>query len=188
MQWSQLRKQLGDRLAPGLDNRLDLNQTRYRHSHDQEGEFWMSFHKERIFSAGSLTYLSMLTTTVRAANDRGASWAAAYDQAWPIMEASGHMLLEKINKDLLASLSMAVEDMLGHANPVIRALALADKRFGKRRLAVFDAAGEHPLVLRVFQLRCQAEGLKPTIPASDEAGREACALKSSTGTVPDVSH
>ncbi|WP_305821120.1 SF0329 family protein [Massilia brevitalea] len=188
MQWSQLRKQLGERLAPGLSNRLDLNQTRYRHAHDQEGEFWMSFDKERIFSAGSLTYLSMLTTTVRAASDRGASWGEAYGQAWPIMEASGHMLLEKINKDLLASLSLAVEDMLVHANPVIRALALADKRFGKRRLAVFDAAGEHPLVLRVFQLRCQAEGVKPAIPASDEAGKEARVSRASNVIVPDVSH
>ena len=187
MQWSQLRKQLGARLAPGLGNRLALNQTRYRHSHDQEGEFWMSFDKERIFSAGSMTYLSMLAKTASAANDRGASWAQAYSQAWPVMEASGHMLLEKINADLLASLSMAVEDMLGHVNPVIRALALADKRFGKRRLAAFDAAGEHPLVVRVFQLRCRAEEFRPTIPAPDEAEREACALTSSNGAVPVVS-
>lgn len=68
---------------------LDFNQTRYRHSHDQEGEFWITFQKDRVFSAGSLTYLVELGKRTTAAHERGATWAQAYDEAFPVMDASG---------------------------------------------------------------------------------------------------
>jgi hypothetical protein len=164
MQWSQLRKQLKYRIAPGVASKVDFNQTRYRHSHDQEGEFWITLGKERIFSVGSMSYLSTLWQVTAAHQENGATPAEAYNHAWPEMDAKGFMLLETINKDLFLSLSQPVEQMLEHGNPVIRALAILDTRFGKRRLAAFDAAGEHPLVQRLFYLRCEAEGLTPPAP------------------------
>jgi hypothetical protein len=164
MRWSQLRKQLKDRFAPSVANKVDFNQTRYRHSHDQEGEFWITLGKERIFSAGSMSYLSTLWQVTAAHKQNGATPAEAYNQAWPEMDAKGLMLLEAINKDLFSSLSQTIDQMLEHSNPVIRALAMLDTRYGKRRLAAFDAAGEHPLVQRLFYLRCEAEGLTPPAP------------------------
>jgi len=161
MQWSQLKKQLKTRIADGLAGSLDVHQTRYRHAHDQEGEFWMTFDRDRIFSAGSLSYLSALGKMTAQSMREGATPAQAYTKAWPAMEASGLMLLEEINRDLFRSLGQTVEAMLESRNPVIRGLAIADTRYGKRRLSAFDAAGEHPLVQRLFQLRCDAEGLRP---------------------------
>jgi len=49
------------------------------------------------------------------------------------------MLFDEINRDLFWSLNQSVEQMLAHANPVVRALALLDGRYGKRRLAKFDS-------------------------------------------------
>lgn len=46
-------------------------------------------------------------------------------------------------------------------DPVIRALAVLDARYGKRRLTAFDPVDEHPLVRRLFYLRCEAEGIAP---------------------------
>lgn len=169
MRWSQLRKQLKERVAASVVDSLDFNQTHYRHSHDQEGEFWITFQKDKVFSAGSLTYLVELGKLTTAAHERGATWAQAYDEAFPVMDASGLMLLEKINKDLKNSLSLTVEDMLEHGNPIIRALAVVDTRFGKRRLATFNAVDEHSLVQQLFELRCRAEGVTPVFESSKGA-------------------
>lgn len=159
MQWSQLKKRVKDRVALSLAGSLEINQTRYRHSHDDEGEFWITFGKERIFSAGSLTYLSTLGQLVSDNRANGFPLAEAYKQAWPVLEDRGFMLLEKINKDLFCSLSQTVEEMLEHQNPVIRGLAVVDARYGKRRLESFNPLDEHPLVIRLFELRCKAEGV-----------------------------
>ena len=85
MRWSQLKKKLQDRFARSVGTSVDLNQTRYRHSHDQEGEFWISFRGTRIFSSGSLSYLSSLETLAAKNRSDGATLSQAYEQAWPIM-------------------------------------------------------------------------------------------------------
>lgn len=158
-QWSQLKKQLKARIAQSVTGRIDFHQTRYRHSHDQEGEFWITIDGDRIFSAGSMSYLTTLWNVTAENCDAGATIAEAYEQAWPVMEAQGLMLLEQINKALFCSLSQTVEQMIEQGNPVVRALAIVDARYGKRRLAEFDATAEHPLVQRFFQLRLEAEGM-----------------------------
>jgi hypothetical protein len=164
MQWSQLKTQLKARIATSVAGTIDFHQTRYRHSHDQEGEFWITLGKERIFSAGSLSYLSALSHVTSGHRANGATLAEAYQRAWPELDAYGLMLLEAINKDLFSSLSMTVKEMLDHSNPIVRALAVVDTRYGKRRLAAFNPVDEPPLVHRFFYLRCEAEGIKPSAP------------------------
>lgn len=159
MRWSQLKKQLQDRFARSVAASIDLNQTRYRHSHDQEGEFWISLHGSRIFSVGSLSYLSSLGALTAKNRADGATPAQAFELAWPVMDSTGMFLLEQMNKDLFCSLSLTVEQMSEHNNPVIRAFAVIDARFGKRRLAAFDPSSEHPLVQKLHNLRLEAEGI-----------------------------
>jgi hypothetical protein len=164
MQWSQLKTQLKARIATSVSAAIDLHQTRYRHSHDQEGEFWITLGKEQIFKAGSLSYLLTLGQVAAEHRANGDTVDEAYARAWPEMDAKGLMLLEAINKDLFSSLGMTVEEMLEHRNPVVRALAVVDTRYGKRRLALFDPANENALVQRFFYLRCEAEGVRPPAP------------------------
>lgn len=160
MRWSQLKKQLQGRIARSVVASVDLNQTRYRHSHDEEGEFWISFHGSRIFSTGSLSYLSSLAALTAKNRADGSTPAQAYELAWPVMDASGLFLLEQMNKDLFCSLSLTVEEMLDHNNPVVRALAIIDARYGKRRLAMLNPITEHPLVQKLHNLRWEAEGVE----------------------------
>ena len=92
MQWSQLKKQLQTRMAESISGGIDMHQTRYRHSHDQEGEFWITLGKSRIFSSGSLSYLSSLGKLAAKHRDEGASPVQAFDRAWTTTEANGVML------------------------------------------------------------------------------------------------
>jgi len=175
MQWSQLKKQLESRFAKGVAARVALHQTRYRHSHDQEGEFWITLDKNRIFSSGSLSYLTSLSALTAKHRGEGDTTAHAYKRAWPILDASGLFLLEQINKDLFLSLSLGIDEMLASTSPVVRALALIDSRFGKRRLAAFDPASEHLLIEGLYCLRCDVEGVVRRAPAP-------CSMQNPGGT------
>jgi hypothetical protein len=65
-------------------------------------------------------------------------------------------------------LSLSIDDALTSPNYVARALAMLDRRFGRRRLRVWEPTAEqHKLVVRMYRLRCEAEGLKdPTASSS----------------------
>src|SRR5690606_38102420 len=57
------------------------------------------------------------------------------------------------------SLQVAVDEMLESSSPHVRALAMLDRRLGKRRFArLQDIHLEHPLVRTLYELRGRAEG------------------------------
>ena len=66
----------------------------------------------------------------------------------------------QLNALLLESLSLSIESMLKHRSPIIRGLAVLDRRFGKRRLIAFDIETEHPFVRLLFEFRCTIEGVR----------------------------
>lgn len=68
-------------------------------------------------------------------------------------------------EDLEAYLSMPLEDALVAPSPLVRALAMIDRRFGKRRLRALQfAKNELPLVRALHALRCEAEGIDINAP------------------------
>ena len=55
-----------------------------------------------------------------------------------------------------------VEASLLSPNPILRALAMLDRRLGKRRLSKLSVGeNEHQIVETFYRIRCQAEGLLP---------------------------
>ncbi len=62
--------------------------------------------------------------------------------------------------DLKAYLRISIDDALKTDTPLVRALAVIDRRLGKRRLRSLDVGSdEHPLVRELYRLRCEAEGI-----------------------------
>ena len=62
--------------------------------------------------------------------------------------------------DLKAYLLLSVDDALHSGSPLIRALAVIDRRVGKRRLRSLEIGPEeHSLVYELYRLRCEAEGI-----------------------------
>jgi hypothetical protein len=57
-------------------------------------------------------------------------------------------------------LNLSIDDAIKSDNPIIRAFATLDRRFGKRRLASFDDSNEHDLVKTLFRFRCKVEGIE----------------------------
>ena len=84
-----------------------------------------------------------------------AVWRDAHQKA----AEEGVYPLGDVNAALFASLSMPFDEIVSSRNPIIRGIGILDKRFGKRRLADFDAEKEHPLVRSSYEFRCSAEGM-----------------------------
>lgn len=69
-------------------------------------------------------------------------------------------------QDLEASLSWSLDRMLVAESPLVRALAVVDRRFGKRRLlGTTLGPTEHTLVRTLLVVRREAEGLVASSPA-----------------------
>jgi len=68
--------------------------------------------------------------------------------------------LDDVNRALFDFLNLSINDAIKSDNPIIRAFATLDRRFGRRRLDAFDDSKEHPLVKTLYRFRCKAEGVK----------------------------
>ena len=169
MKWSQLKNQIEAKFADSIAGRVEVWNTRYRKSRDQEGEAWITFDKERIYSMGAYTFYreAWLETLKLRKGDRNIDWFGPeiYSQrheAEKTVKEKSALAPWDFTRALYEYLNLSIDAALVSDNPVIRSLAVLDKRFGKRRLIEYDDSAEHPLVRMLYQFRCKAEGLNTT--------------------------
>ena len=88
------------------------------------------------------------------------------DPVWTIFGTElpvqdGVMRPRLFGKSLFDYLSMSVDDAIESRNFLIRAVAVLDRRIGKRRLEAMSLrTDEHELVRLFYKLRLEAEGLR----------------------------
>ena len=90
---------------------------------------------------------------------REACWEASR-QVVGDLEARGVAMRWQMERVLLESLSLSIERLLKHRSPIVRGLAVLDRRCGKRRLVAIDADAEHPFVQGMLEVRRAAEGIR----------------------------
>jgi hypothetical protein len=169
MQWSKLKKQVESRFASSMAGRVELRTTHYRHTHDSEGRGWITIDKEEVHNFCTLKFWieqNALLEGIRSANNvtnyrdpaQRAGYYHAYEQAEAILDQRGIRSQGWFEESLRDYLSLTLEEALASTNFLHRALAVIDKRLGKRRLKVLQVSpGEHPLVSRFLELRRAAE-------------------------------
>jgi hypothetical protein len=136
MAWSQLKAKIEERIAPSLAKRVSVHQTSYRGAVSEGGRGWLLVDQEEIPLAAIQPF--------------GGDRAPGQHDQWSLHEA------------LADYLNLALADALTAEEPVHRGLALLDRRLGRRRFEALNLASEHPLVLRLYQLRAEAEGWRAT--------------------------
>ncbi|MBO4915641.1 MAG: hypothetical protein J5449_10610 [Oscillospiraceae bacterium] len=163
--WSGIRKILEqDRLAPSLHGRVRYFVTRYREAHDDEGRLAILVDGKELFRAHTFVLTSI---------DRGdwrAEWAKEpdlnYFEFWEktfvreLYEGKGgptrfFLAFEEYD-------TQDIEKSLTSENPLVRALAVVDRRVGKRRLKRFMEQGfshEPEWLQAIYRLRLEAEGI-----------------------------
>jgi hypothetical protein len=187
MPWSRLKKQVESRFAATMVGRVELRATSYRHTHDEEGRGWITLDKEEVHNFCTIRFWieqGTLLQGIRAANSatdfhdpaQRAEYYHAYEQADEILEERGVRSKEWFENSLKEYLSMTLEESLASKNFLHRALAVLDRRLGKRRLKTLElSSGEHALVSRFLEFRravefpVRVEGGQPLVPAEAPA-------------------
>ena len=156
MRWSKLKQLIEDRFADDVKARVSINMTRYRKAHDEVGEVWFTIDAQRVYSASYGKFIKEQYELSNTYLSSGASPHLAQSATSTKLQALGIASDDGIVCDLRDSLNMSVNELINHSAPFIRALAIMDKRFGKRRLAALNVEREHDVVKRAYLLRAEA--------------------------------
>jgi hypothetical protein len=161
MRWSQLRKGIEDRVTPRLRSRVQLHSTRYRRSADQEGRAWITVDGREVWTMATAVHLVPLWQRAAdvAAADEQLSQVEANARAIEEFGAEGRFTQLTFYAALDEYLTLPVDRALASRNVLIRALAMVDRRLGRRRFVAIVLAADDPELVRVFhRLRAEAEG------------------------------
>jgi hypothetical protein len=163
MMWSKLKQLTEARMAPALAGRVELHSTRYPKADDGDilGRGWLTLDRREIANFCDYTRLVQLGRCSRGAH------AGVYNQQKDALRAEGVLSRWDFHQSLWNALSLSIDDLLASDNILLRALAMTDRRLGKRRLRSLEIRpDEHPLVQLLYALRCEAEGIRPSAPRS----------------------
>ena len=161
MQWSKLKRRVESFLATSVAGRVELRSTRYRGSHDQEGRGFITFDKKEVWDMCTLrAWRSEYELQKQIEAQQEIRPIDAHELARQEIESQGLFSQYRFYESLEEYCNLSVEEAIDSENILIRALAMLDRRVGKRRLrSLGEEANIHPMVFRFYQFRCQAEGL-----------------------------
>lgn len=171
MKWSQLKKRAEMLFADSVKKRVALHTTCCHKAPDRMGRAWITLDDKEIINMCFFAEQNALwheATRLQQANgctdfrnpDHQAGYDAAYEKAKATLQDRSILRPEDFHQSLFQYLNTSIEDALVSPDPIIRAMGMLDRRLGKRRLASIDIVNEHPLVRRLFEIRCEAEGLE----------------------------
>ncbi|MBW3599575.1 MAG: hypothetical protein KY475_20175 [Planctomycetes bacterium] len=136
MRWSKLKQQVESMFADGVRGRVALWTTRYEKAHDRFGRSWITVDGREIVNMSN--YLPCGDSV---ADGNPGRFAAGVFAGYDLPSAMRQYL------------TLSIDDAIASSNPLIRALAVLDRRAGERRLARIDPASEVPLVRELLALR-----------------------------------
>ena len=141
MRWSKLKQQVEATFADGVRGRAELRTARYEKAHDRFGRSWITVDGREV--ANMANYL--------ACGDSVADGNPARFQAGVF---AGYDLPLAMREYLRLSIDAAIAS----PNPLIRALAVLDRRAGERRLARIDPTREVAIVRELLAVRRGVRG------------------------------
>jgi hypothetical protein len=160
MHWSKLKQQVEGRFAESVTGRVELRLTSYRHAHDGNGRGWITV--DGVEVANLCYWRSNLEGEYVPEPGLVRRWILDDDgmRRDDRTNLSGVMSPEVYTQTLMHYLSQSIDEALQSPNYLTKALAMLDRRLGKRRLGALEfGPEEHELVIRFCNLRRQAEGL-----------------------------
>lgn len=174
--WSGIRKRLEEYLiCNSLKGRVRYFITKYKNSHDESGRVAIIVDGKEIIQGNIFRYYEGYREVERNLKDE----FNVTPRFWNGKEIENNYENEKVEKyideirldegifdvwqftDAVDEfLSLSIEESLNSTNPLIRLLAIMDRRVGKRRLIkIKDSILEQPIWLQYFyKLRIQSEG------------------------------
>ncbi|MEM8782011.1 MAG: hypothetical protein AAGE65_04055 [Planctomycetota bacterium] len=167
MQWSKVKSRWKELLAESVADRVDLHLSQYRRAHDGEGDAWFTFDRSEV-----LRFTNVDIVDWRESQQRDALLKMGKHLEYGINEIgkSSHVTSTSdlprdwqfSQSDLLRALffwiNKPLEKSLACEHPLPRALAMLDRRVGKRRLKAFHPQLDFRVVSVLHDVRMQCEG------------------------------
>lgn len=144
MVWSQLKRRIEANFAPSLRGRLEIHAAQYRRAHDDHGRIWITLDGQEIENFDYYGVWKYATDDRDLFGSAHAVGRFHVDTAW-------HAAHEMPGR--------SIDEALTHECALVRALAILDRRVGKRRLRSLKMSEANPIVRRFFEIRCIAEGM-----------------------------
>lgn len=174
MKWSRVKKIAEDHLADSLKDRVRYHVTKYGSGDTKVmTRGWITLDGIEIKNFSNVEWydsrLSMvhqidsLNTGVEGSKAHPtthhyAKWA----QAETLLEKQGLFSKDQFYLSLQEYIQLPIDTALNSSNTIIRAIALLDRRCGRRRLeALKPPRSASDLVKECFRIRCEAEGIQP---------------------------
>ncbi|MBV6682516.1 hypothetical protein KV679_02305 [Bacillus sp. JRC01] len=167
--WSKTKKRLMNLICEPLQTRIDFHVISYRKAHDQMGRAVMTVDKEEVFSMCSIT--SMREEYYREEEIRGKRNEDERDVKTNLeIQAIAHKQL--LDEGIYARydffsvvddyIQSPISELLKSEDVLVKALTMLDRRVGKRTLCRWKdfIQEEHPLVQRLYMLRCEVENIQ----------------------------
>ncbi len=158
MKWSKLKKELKDRLADSLKDRLDYHLTTYKNSTGYLGRAWITWDGKEILNFSNQdTWNEFQSYSNELAEKHYISHEgikATNRTEGKIME-KGEFSKYDFADNAFRFLNLNVQDAIKSNNPILMALAVVDKRIGKRTLNELNKAENHPMIKQLIELRTE---------------------------------
>lgn len=176
MRWTKLKQLAEDLLCEKLQGRIHYHVVVHRKSHDQTATFRVTLDGNEVFRASDIPF-------ARQANERGRElqeerkidpykwdedwktfWEsdelkrlhAAYNDAEDEVKAAGQYPAWEAVPLLFDYVQMPVEEAVVHGHPFIRAVAVLDRRVGKRTLEQLDITNEANVIKLFYSIRTES--------------------------------
>jgi hypothetical protein len=163
MMWSQLRARIEERLADTLKGRVEIWSTQYRRAVYKGKGLRIKVDGTTYVNAGCISYeIFRHTAAHKLDGTRVIDDARRRDDSEDVEAlAQRHGVFDpcRVRRSMFNYLNLPFERALQSTDPIVRSLAMLDGRLGKRRLARVHIANAHPLVIDMYRIRCQAEGI-----------------------------
>ncbi len=158
MKWSKLRKELKDRLADNLKDRMDYHLTTYKNSTGYNGRAWVTWDGKEILNFSNQdTWNKHQSYSNKLAETHYLS-----HQPIEMSERNIENIMEKgefskydFAENAFKFLNLNVQEALKSENPILMALAVVDKRVGKRKLNELLNSECHPMIKKLIELRTE---------------------------------
>jgi hypothetical protein len=176
VRWSRLKSRVESQFASRLGGSVRLHQARYRHTHEEVGRVTITVDGREVAAFSTHMGGVQLRPLTDAVMDARGTWGsyAAYQaiEAEVFAGAKAELLATGDLSDgvalvaLRGYLGLSIEAALVDPKPLVRGLAMLDRRLGKRRLQLLrERPDSNVLVGDFFALRCQAEGIPLSVRA-----------------------
>jgi hypothetical protein len=157
MQWSKLRSRLLSLAAPGVRKRIDFHLTYYRGFGSSGKEFWITIDGQKVFSAsyGNANIARYVVSRRKGISQFGDGPEAK--QVEDILTKQAIHDPSDVTSSIRTYFDLDPQTSLMSGDPILRGLAMLDRRVGKRTLEQINLSdGVHPLVRLLYDLRMRS--------------------------------